>query len=110
MLTWKSVVEVTTTDGFMLRMLSVPPSAIGFPSSPVTVADTAAWAAAGATAAAPMAPNASRAARPLLRLFNEMPPMVRCPTVNTASIHKFLEMQRSRPTGERIRALGLSEE
>ena len=36
----------------MLRMFSVPPSATGFPSSPVTLMPTAALAAAGAMATA----------------------------------------------------------
>ena len=50
----------------MLRMFSVPPSAIGFPSSPVTETPTAALAAAGPTAAPAMAAEmASRAAQPL---------------------------------------------
>ena len=52
----------------MLRMFSVPPSAIGFPSSPVTVTLTAALAAAGAMAAAAMAAEAASRALQLLRL------------------------------------------
>src|SRR2546423_7635612 len=51
------------TCGFMLRMLSVPPRAIGFPSSPVTVTVTA-LAPAGAMAPVAMAAEtASRALR-----------------------------------------------
>ena len=52
----------------MLRMFSVPPSATGFPSSPVTVTLTAALAAAGAMAAAAMAADAASRALQLLRL------------------------------------------
>jgi hypothetical protein len=51
----------------MLRMLSVPASAIGFPSSPVTVTLTAALAAAGAIATAPMAAETASRALQLLR-------------------------------------------
>ena len=52
----------------MLRMFSVPPSAIGLPSSPVTVTLTAALAAAGAIAACAMAAEAASRALQLLRL------------------------------------------
>ena len=52
----------------MLRMFSVPPSARGFPSSPVIVTLTAALAAAGAIAAAAMAADAASRALQLLRL------------------------------------------
>jgi hypothetical protein len=60
----------------MLRMFSEPPSAIGFPSSPVTATDTAALAAAGAIAAAAMAAEAASRALQLLRLDLKLPP---CP-------------------------------
>ncbi len=51
----------------MLRMFSVPPSAIGLPSSPVTVTLTAALAPAGAMAPAAMAAETASRALQLLR-------------------------------------------
>ena len=60
----------------MLRMFSAPPSAIGLPSSPVTVTLTAALAAAGATAAAVMTADVASRALQLLRLDLKWPPCV----------------------------------
>ena len=51
----------------MLRMLSAPASAIGLPSSPVTVTLTAALAAAGAIAALAIAADTTSRALQLLR-------------------------------------------
>src|SRR4051794_26068834 len=67
--------ELMPSFGFMLRMLTAPPRAIGFPSSPVTVRPTAALAAPGVTTPATRAAlTASRAARPLRCVFKVMPP------------------------------------
>jgi hypothetical protein len=61
-----ATMAVGATCAFMLRMLSVPPRAIGFPSSPVTVRPTA-LAPAGAMAPAAMAVETATRALRLLR-------------------------------------------
>ena len=64
---WSVLAASIVSTGLMLRMFSVPPSAIGFPSSPVTLMLTAALAAAGAMAAAAIAAVAANRALRLLR-------------------------------------------